>query len=125
ERLLAARVAAVRPVEADLELREAAPARLVLGRLDALDQGVAGAVVRAVGGVLRDRQVDLVGHLDGDDARVRPEAVHDRADEPDPGRDVALLSRIRVVPELELGSVARGRALPRDVDEAADAGLAV
>ena len=91
ERVLLLRRPAIGPVEPDLELPEVAPARLRLRRRDAADERVAGPGERAVGGVAREAEIDLVGHLDADHPAVRAEPVHHSAHVLHPRPDVSFL----------------------------------
>ena len=125
ERVLAGRVGAEEPVEADAELAVAAPRGLGVRRLDARDERVARARVGAVGGVRRDGEVDLVGHLQPDHTAVGAEGVDDLAHEREPGAGVADLLGPRVVAELELHAKARARVAPGQCREAVDACLPV
>jgi uncharacterized membrane protein len=78
----------------------AAPADFVLGGDHPADERIARALVGAVRGVRREREVHLVRHLQRDHAPVRPEAPDHVPHEPQPGLDVPLLFLGRVVAKL-------------------------
>jgi hypothetical protein len=90
-----------------------------------VDDRLDGALERAVGGVLGDRQVDLVGDRQRDERLVRGERSRRAAHEAPPGVHVALLRGARVIPDLRLDRVAAPGVDARAVGEAADAVQAV
>jgi len=94
-----------------------------MGGDDPLDQRLLGFRVRAIGGVGRDRDVDLVGDRHRDQAAFGAEHVDDVAHIPLPGGDVADLAAGRVVSHLKLGIEAGARVAIDDPLKPTDTGL--
>ena len=126
EARLAGRVGPIGPVEAHVELIEAAAPHRAMRGLHTVDQCHPCALVAAIGGVGCDWvEVHLVRDLESDHSRVGAEPPHDLADEPHPCVDVPLLLRRRVVAELKLHAIPALRVEPRQLQEMVDALLPV
>ena len=113
------------PVEADLQAVQPEPAHLALGGDHAGDERLRRALVGAVRGIRRERDVDLVGDLERDHRADAAEAPDHLAHVVAPGAQVALLARARVIAHLQLDQVAAPGEAASQPEVAPEGGLAV